>query len=85
MFYVYIIESETTGKWYYGYTERLEERIKEHNFNNGHFTGNAGPWKLIFKRNFTNKTDALAFEKLLKKSKNKTYLLRTYAVYFLTT
>ncbi len=84
MFYIYIIESGTTGKWYYGYTERLEERVKEHNYNNGHFTDNKGPWRLIFKREFTNKTDALSFEKLLKKSRNKSHILRAYSEYFLT-
>ena len=83
MFYVYILESSVTGKWYFGYTERVEERIKEHNRSNGHFTSDRGPWMLIFKREFDNKKDALAFEKLLKKSKNKNYIKRAYSTYFI--
>ncbi|MBL7029676.1 MAG: GIY-YIG nuclease family protein, partial [Candidatus Marinimicrobia bacterium] len=31
MFYVYVVESETTSSFYIGFTSRLDERIKEHN------------------------------------------------------
>jgi hypothetical protein len=41
MFYVYIIESATTSKWYYGSTKRTPaERLLEHNGNHHHFTAN---------------------------------------------
>jgi len=29
--FVYIIESGTTGKWYYGYTTDLVKRLTSHN------------------------------------------------------
>ena len=83
MFYVYILEAATTGKWYYGFTQRMEERLQEHNWNNGHFMDGKGPWTLIFKRSFYDKSEALLFEKLLKKTKNKTYLRRVYQEYFI--
>ena len=31
MYYVYILKSEKTGKYYVGYTTNLEERLKYHN------------------------------------------------------
>ncbi len=83
MFIVYILESESSGKWYYGYTERLEERISEHNSGNGHFTGGKGPWHLVFRRHFAVKGDALQFERELKKLKNKGYIKRVFAEHFL--
>jgi putative endonuclease len=82
MHYVYIIASDSTDKWYYGYTERIEERIIEHNYNHTHFTGGKGRWRLIFKRGFENKTEALQFEKELKKLRNKNYIKKQYAQYF---
>jgi len=38
MFYVYIIESECTSKWYYGSTKRTPaERLLEHNSQSSSF------------------------------------------------
>jgi putative endonuclease len=74
-FYVYIIESTTTFKWYYGFTEREpKERLIEHNGNHHHFTAHKGPWKLIFIRIFEDKTEALKFEKKLKSLRNKKFI-----------
>jgi len=84
MFYVYIIASLTTPAWYYGFTERNpEERLKEHNGNHHHYTANKGPWELIFMRRFENKKDALSFEKKLKSFRNKEFIAREYAQYFI--
>jgi putative endonuclease len=83
MFYVYIIESESSRKWYFGYTEQLESRLKYHNTNHNHYTGGKGPWRYIFQRPFIEKTDALLFEKKLKRLGNKEYVKREYAEYFL--
>ena len=83
MFYVYIIESATSLKWYYGYTERPGERIKEHNSNHHHYTANKGPWVLIFLREFNTKKEALVFEKKLKSLRNKRFILEEFAQYFL--
>jgi putative endonuclease len=83
MFHVYIIESESSGKWYYGYTQRIHERISDHNTNHSHHTGGKGPWKLIFQRSFEDQSEALQFEKKLKSLRNKAYLQREYAEYFL--
>ena len=70
MFYVYIIESATTSKWYYGSTKRTPaERLLEHNGNHHHFTTNKGPWKLIFVRNFENRRDALISENKLNSAR----------------
>jgi putative endonuclease len=85
MFYVYIIQSITTSKWYYGFTERSPiERLSEHNGNHHHFTARKGPWKLIFIRSFENKVDAMAFEKKLKSLRNKTFIRTVFSEYFLT-
>ncbi|NJN42648.1 MAG: GIY-YIG nuclease family protein [Flammeovirgaceae bacterium] len=81
--YIYILQSLTTEKWYYGFTENLEQRLHDHQSNRSRYTRFKGPWKLIFKRTFEDKSEALRFEKHIKKSKNKLYLRSAYSEYFL--
>jgi putative endonuclease len=83
MFAVNILGSLTSGKWYYGSSGRLAERIIDHNTNHHHYTGGKGPWKLIFRRSFDDLSSALAFEKELKKLRNKNYIKEKFKEYFL--
>jgi putative endonuclease len=77
--FTYIIESLTTGKWYYGYTVDIEGRLDGHNKGMNTSTRNRGPWKYIFIRPFDNKKDATDFERYLKKSRNKDFIRRQIA------
>ena len=72
-FYVYIIESETTGLYYKGFSENYLQRLEEHNSNRSRFTGGKGPWKLIYVEEFLTKKEALIREKKIKHA-NKDYL-----------
>lgn len=81
--YVYIIESETSGRWYYGYSTDLEKRLKGHNNGLNKSTRNRGPWKFIFDRAFPTKAEALKFERYLKNLRNKDYIRTKYSEYFL--
>jgi putative endonuclease len=69
--FTYIIESLTTGKWYYGSTSNLDRRLDGHNSGLNVSTRNRGPWKFIFVRQFKNKKEAVEFEMYLKRLKNK--------------
>ncbi len=83
MFYVYIIESVTSSKWYYGFTERDPgQRVIEHNGNHHHFAANKGPWKLIFARSFEDRSDALKFERKLKSLRNKKFIRTEFAEFY---
>jgi len=69
MYNTYIIESSSFNRWYIGHTNDVERRIIEHNFNHTRSTRNKGQWKLIFKRSFESKAEAIEFEYKLKKAK----------------
>ena len=71
MYYVYIIKSEKSGKFYKGITEDLKNRLKEHNSGKTKSTKSGIPWKLIYYEAFLNKIDALREEKFLKSGKGK--------------
>ena len=67
MYYIYLIQSQKYPKQVYtGFTENVEERIKDHNAGKSAHTEKYKPWKLIFYCAFLNKNKALDFEKYLK-------------------
>ena len=45
--YVYILQSETTGKYYCGETQNIEDRLERHNSGRSKSTKPGIPWKLI--------------------------------------
>ncbi len=71
MFYVYVLQSEKTGKLYKGFTEDLKRRFKEHNQGEEKSTKAGAPWKLIYYEAFINKTDARREELFLKSGKGR--------------
>ncbi len=48
MYYVYLIRSLKTDKYYVGYTENLTKRIKEHNNGKSKATKFGIPYELIY-------------------------------------
>jgi putative endonuclease len=46
-FYVYILRSESTSRFYVGHTEDLGLRLAEHNGNGSRYTRNRGSWVLV--------------------------------------
>ena len=84
LYYVYIIESEKDKSWYYGFSRNLERRLDFHNDGKSTYTKSKLPWKLIFSKSFDIKTEALKFEKYLKKMRNKEYIKRIHSEYFIS-
>ena len=66
MFYVYIIQSQKDKSYYTGFSEDLEERIKDHNWLGSTYSKTKAPFELIWFCNFRDKKKALDFEKYLK-------------------
>lgn len=66
MHYVYVLESETSGKWYIGFTDDLRARLKRHNEHGNVSTAHRGPWRLIYYEAYIVREDALGREKFLK-------------------
>ncbi len=62
-YYVYVIKS-VEGFVYKGMTDDLERRLVKHNNKSLSFWTKRGTnWKLIYKEEFENKTDALKYRK----------------------
>ncbi len=71
MYYVYIIYSFKINKFYIGYTEDLQARIKRHNLGKSNFTSKGIPWTLVHYQAFLEKEDAQNEEKFLKTGKGR--------------
>ena len=67
VFTTYVLYSEKFNKHYTGYTSDLIKRLLSHQeLGNKDWTTKFRPWKLIFSKVFTIKSDAIKFEKWLK-------------------
>ncbi|NND62838.1 MAG: GIY-YIG nuclease family protein [Flavobacteriaceae bacterium] len=66
MFYVYILFSESFNRYYIGMTERINERLLEHNTGKMQSTKPYVPWKLVYHELFGNRKEARDREKYFK-------------------
>ena len=71
MFFTYILYSKTRDKFYIGATENPEERLKKHNSKNKGFTNQAQDWEIVFAQSFPTKSEALDYERQIKKWKSR--------------
>ena len=69
--YMLISISGNKKKTYVGYTNNLVERLKKHNSNKGAKSTKGYKWKIIFKKKFYTKSNAMRYEYKLKKDRRK--------------
>ena len=76
MFGVYILYSEKSNRYYVGYTDDMERRLREHNsLLTDSFTSKHRPWALIlFLPVSGERKYAVRMEKLIKGKKSKTFI-----------
>ncbi len=75
-FNVYIIQSEVDSTLYIGHTNNIEERIQRHNQGRSQYTKLKRPWKLVFREEFSNRSEAMQREAKLKSLHRKDLLLQ---------
>ena len=66
MYYVYVLESEATGRRYIGSTENINERLKNHNSGKVRSTKAYRPYKIVYVEELETKTEARKREIFLK-------------------
>ncbi|WP_431311597.1 GIY-YIG nuclease family protein [Pedobacter flavus] len=87
LFYIYILHSNKSDKFYIGYTSNIHLRVFQHNFGAKlSYTHKHRPWKL--KALFccgNSKSDAITIENFIKKQKSKTFIKKIIDHEILTT
>ena len=63
--------SSAKKRTYVGYTYDLKDRINKHNSGKGAKYTKGNKWKLIYKKKFLSKKEAMSYEYDLKKDKKK--------------
>jgi putative endonuclease len=77
MYYVYILQSESSSdRFYIGYTSDLKKRITQHNAGESLHTNKYLPWKLKTYIAFDSKEKAQEFETYLKSGSGRSFVKR---------
>ncbi|MGB5272641.1 MAG: GIY-YIG nuclease family protein [Flavobacteriaceae bacterium] len=72
MCYFYILYSRNLDRYYIGHScDSLENRLRQHLYEHGGFTGKAKDWKLVYQEAFPSKSVAYARERQVKRWKNR--------------
>ena len=73
-YYLYILFSDSIDRYYIGTSHDPNMRLQYHNNSNKGWTKRGRPWKLVFSKEFENKTDALRRESKLKGIKRRSVI-----------
>jgi putative endonuclease len=80
MFFLYILQSETSGSFYVGSTRDLDARLARHNSGKVASTRSKRPWKLVYSEQFTSRSQARYREIQIKSWKNPSYMIKTLGI-----
>ena len=69
MFTVYIIKSQSSGRYYIGSTSDLIQRLRHHNSGANRSTSKRGPWNVVYTEEFEDKKSAWLRERQIKRYK----------------
>jgi len=65
-FLLYILRSETSGRFYVGTCADLVDRLTRHNENRSKSTRARGPWVVVYTETFSTRAEALERERQIK-------------------
>jgi putative endonuclease len=74
MFFVYILQSEKSARFYIGYSENPDRRLAEHNSGKVKSTKPFRPWIKVYIESYLSEAEAIKREKYLKAMKSKVYI-----------
>ena len=77
-YFVYILISQETNRptTYVGYTNNLKNRLQLHNRSKGAKYTKGKLWKIIYKKKYKTKSEAMKYEYKLKKDRRKRSLIK---------
>ena len=75
-FFLYVLQSESTGSFYIGQTERVPERVAYRNAGYSKSLKNRGPWKLVYTEEYATRAEAMRRERQVKSWKDRTMIER---------
>ena len=70
MYYVYILQSMTSARFYVGHCDHLLKRFHEHGTGQNTSTRNKGPWWMPYYETFSTRSEAMKRENEIKRKKS---------------
>ena len=80
VYFVYVLQSEATGKHYIGSTADINQRLLRHNAGRMPSTKHGIPWRVIHQETFNTLSEARRREMQIKSWKSPDYLRRALGV-----
>jgi len=74
MFFLYILRSTSSGRYYVGQTQNVEERVTYHNAGYSKALKNRGPWKLVYTEPYATRAEAVRREHQIKSWKDRSLI-----------
>jgi putative endonuclease len=74
MHYLYILQSEKTGKYYVGESSDFEKRLEKHIAGKTSYGKRNAGIKLVFKEAVSNRSEAKKLESFLKRQKSRKFI-----------
>lgn len=78
-YYLYVLQSESTGRYYVGYTKDLEERLRRHNGGRSQFTKARGPFTIVYVETYGSRAETMRREADIKRKKSLSYIRQLIA------
>jgi len=78
MAFVYILLSDKKNKTYTGSTTDLNRRLMEHNSGKSFFTKRYAPWKLFYKEEYPDLSEARKREKYFKTCAGRKFIKKLF-------
>ena len=79
VFYLYILQSESTRRFYIGQTQDVPERVAYHNANYSKSLKNRGPWRLVYTEQYKTRSEAVLGERQLKSWKDRRMIEKLFS------
>ena len=73
-YYLYILKSLSSEKYYIGISQNPERRLYYHNNFEKGFTSRYRPWEIVYTKEFASKELAISAERKIKKWKSRTMI-----------
>ena len=74
MFYVYILHSSSTNRFYVGQTDNLQKRLNDHNRGASPYTKPGSPWTMVVSYPVSSRKEAIKLETRIKSRGIKRFL-----------
>src|ERR1700686_669912 len=74
---LYILQSQSTNRYYIGQTQNVEKRLASHNANYSKALKNRGPWRLVYSEGYATRAEAMRRERQIKSWKDHAMIERS--------